>query len=164
MFSGRGTISDPDLGECTVIGGSRFAVALFSVLGCALLGAVGWSVAQAASGTADQSGWGSSQLALMLVLGAVSITCAVWYWRTDLTVGERGFRLVRPFQRVQLMWGQVSSCDLKYEHTRREQLVVGLRGRRDGEADAIQFSSATFSASGHAIWQLMSTRWKAFNF
>jgi hypothetical protein len=157
--SARKTISDPELGECTVFGGSRYGFVVFSLMGCAGFVPSAWSAEQAASGAAGSSAMSTSQLAAGLALSAVSFLVAAWFWRTHLAVGERGFRLVEPFKRVQLLWSQVGSCDLIDENTKREKLVVGLWCGQGGNAGSVKIGS--ISASNHAIWELMTARWKA---
>ena len=157
--SARKTISDPELGECTVFGGSRYGFVVFSLMGCVLFASFAWSAEQAASGAAGSSAMSPSQLAVALVLSAVSFLAAAWFWRTHLAVGERGFRLVEPFRRVQLLWSQVGACDLVDENTKKEKLVVGLWSGQSGNAGSVKIGS--ISASNHAIWELMNARWKA---
>jgi hypothetical protein len=155
MFSGRTSISDPDLGECIVFGGSRLVVVMFLVLGCGLL---------VASVVGTSGAAGPSGPALVAAGGAVCLICAAWFWRTHLAIGTRGFRFVRPFRRVQLLWSQVAACDLIDENTKQAQLVVRLWDGRDRDAGCIKIESGgiTFSASGHAIRALMAERLKAF--
>jgi len=58
----------------------------------------------------------------------------------------------------------VGFCELKQENTREEYLLVGLWSEQGGHGDEIKIDSggATFSASGHAICELVNARWNAF--
>ena len=153
---GQQAISDRDLGECVVFGGSRSYIAFFALSGLLFTLFFGWSVAEAASGSSKSD---ASWIAAPAFLAFFSWASAAWLWRTQLVIGERGFRYVRPFRRVELPWRAVSASKAGLPST-IANLAVWFRDDERGRAVEVRMSSK-FSTSDFEICRVMNARWAA---
>lgn len=153
VIKGRWTATDPDLGACVVFRGSRGYVAFFTisalVWGALLVGAI----VETALGTARGPASGIFGLA---ILAAFTSMCAVGQSRTQMVVGERGFRYVRPFRRVSAGWSEVLAVQAGPRRA-SAAMVVSLSGDRGKSANSIRIKSA-FSASAVDICREMDRR------
>jgi hypothetical protein len=98
---------------------------------------------------------------------------ALAHWRTQLVIGDRGFRWEKPWRPLQppyeVSWSEVSRCEVDGTYTvwiARNWLVVTLSNGgqlKIGRAfSARAFSARAFSASWWEICDLIEDRRKAF--
>jgi hypothetical protein len=154
MFSGRLTFADPDLGNCTVYRGRPAISAVLAGVGLAIFVLFGY--ASLSRGLPL-----SSTVAILVMLPGLFAVLAMANWRTELYVGERGFRWEKPWRPLQVplqvLWSEVASCDLGTQSDRRGTkawLVVRLS---DGEKIEV---TQQFSATWWEIRDLMEERRK----
>ncbi len=139
-------VSDPELGQCMLVGCSRWWIA------CLAIG-VGMLMFQVASGDLVPSGPARlsspfSQSITITVGGLFFVGVAIWTRATSLLIGERGFAFRRPFRSIQATWPNVREVAIE----RRSVLVsldVNGRGRR------VRLSS-DLSASPFVVAELMN--------
>lgn len=141
---------DPELGESSVVGGSRASYAL-AIMGVASLGYLAWGYLQ----PAQAGGTATVGQTIVIGLGGIGFCVgAVWTWRTQLVIGRRGFRYVRPFRRVQASWTGVGRVDVLGERRSKKLIVPLLDGGR-----VTNFSPQNnFSTSLATIADLMNAR------
>jgi len=159
MLSGRWTVVDPDLGDCTVIRGSGRMIAALAIASGVMLWFAWGGLQPPPSGCSSCSSSGLTGFALWLVSVLVCWFCALLYWRAQFVVGQHGFRWdkpLRPLQAAQeVRWNQVTKCDVDVDGrflTQGTWLVVTLS---DGGHLSI---GRKMSASWWEICDLMNER------
>jgi hypothetical protein len=145
--AGLRTVQDPELGSCSVIGPSRWWI-VAAGMGIAGLAYVAWSFVEPHQAGVSPT-WNQA-----IVIGLASLLfCVVSFSgkRTQLVIGQRGFRYVRPFRTVQASWGTVGESVL----TGRHQITVPMLADRN--ASTLRISS-DFSVAYADISELMNAR------
>jgi hypothetical protein len=162
VFSGRWTLVDQDLGEGTMIRGSRRMIAALVAAGLVELWIAFGATQPPPSGCESCTSSGTPAVVLWVLFAAVGWLIAFAYWRTRLLVAARGFRWRRPWRPLQadrqILWSDVAD--------------VEIDGRYNGRAASnwiiITLSEGTklkmrreFSVGWWKIYELMDARWKA---
>jgi hypothetical protein len=166
ILSGRWTVEDSDLGHCTVFRGSLPIAGVLAGVGVAmvlLFGFASWS----------NDYWSPAGLFTLLLLPAVFLLLAFSYWRTELLVGEKGFRLKKGWRPIQgpleMAWSQVATSELGSQADRRgTKAWLVVRDTNGGKTTISQQFTATFweirdameasrEASSAADTQVLST-------
>jgi len=149
ILSGRWTVEDEELGHCTVFRGSLPIAGVLAGVGLAMLVLFGFA-------SWRNNYWSPVALFTLVLLPAVFLALALSYWRTELLVGEKGFRWEkawRPYQvPLQMAWGQVLETELGSQADRRGTkawLVVKQLG--GGKVTISQQFTATFWEIGDAM-------------
>jgi hypothetical protein len=142
MLSGRWTVEDRDLGHCTVFRGSLPIAGVLAGVGLAmvlLFGFASWR----------NNYWSIAGLFTLVLLPAVFWVLAFSYWRTELLVGEKGFRLEKGWRPVQaplkMVWSQVAKSELGSQTDRRgTKAWLVVRDTSGGKTTISQQFTATF--------------------
>jgi hypothetical protein len=106
---GQQLLMDAELGECSLVPGSRSWIAL-AMLGIALLAFV---IASIALAPASGKGLPLGQAAMILGGGVFFCAMAIAGKKTRLLIGQKGFRYTRPFRRVQYSWHETGPVRLE---------------------------------------------------
>jgi hypothetical protein len=116
ILSGRWTVEDEELGHCTVFRGSLAIAGVLGGVGLAMLVLFGFA-------SWRNNYWSPIALFTLVLLPAVFLALGLSYWRTELVVGDKGFRWEkawRPFQLpLEMAWSQVSETELGSQTDRR---------------------------------------------
>jgi hypothetical protein len=168
MFSGRWTVADLILGESTVIRGSGRMIAAATIASVILLWFAWGALQPPPSGCSSCSDSGVPGFALWILLALFCWFVALAHWRTQLVIGDRGFRWEKPWRPLQtsreVSWSEVSACEVDgtfIVRNARNWLVVTLSNGGQFKIGRA-FSFREFSASWWEICDLMEDRRKAF--
>jgi hypothetical protein len=122
---------------------------MLGVTGLAALLLLAWAVSR--SGT-----WPASDALPLLLLPAFFWLLALTYWRTQLAIGDLGFRLVNPWRPLaaskQFGWGDIAGCDVESSANMRGSRTWLVVTRSGGARFTI---SSEYSASSWEICDLM---------
>ena len=108
--------TDPALGNCTVYRGDRKIILVLAPILAAGVALTGWRFAEGMA-----LGRLLELIAWMCVLASLPVYQGLCAWRTELVIGDNGFRYVRPLRRTrEALWSAVRSFDLegegRYQH------------------------------------------------
>ena len=142
IFSGRWTVEDEDLGHCTVFRGSLPISGVLAGVGLAMLVLFGFA-------SWRNNYWSPAGLFTLILLPAVFWVLALSCWRTELLVGEKGFRLEKGWRPLQvplkMAWTRVTKSELGGQTDRRGTKAWLVVSETDGRKTTIsQQFTATF--------------------
>lgn len=142
MIWGRRRVVDLFLGDCVVFGGSRILIAFFGAfgLGCLILGVTDtWR---------SMGPW---------LLGPIALLFAAWTMNQQLAIGERGFRYVGPFRKLEATWSNVDSIDVQ-RNGQVSVLVVGMSDGSRAGSRSVRIGLMFSAGSGEISDQMMARR------
>jgi hypothetical protein len=155
LFSGRWTVEDSDLGHCLGYRGRPAISAVLAAVGVAIC-------LTSAYGSISRGLPASSIVVICVMLPGVFWVLALANWRTEILVGDRGFRLERAWRPFQLPltvpWSEVAACELGTQTDRRGTKAWLVVRRSSGEKFTV---SQQFSAAWWEIRDVMEDRRKA---